>query len=420
MAYVVSAMTSLDGGVRRDSLRLLALLLARFPEAVADRAERLAPNYATLLAVDPASKKQTSRVEALQSLVRLFRAVSLRYGRGSGGGGGGGSSDYSVVRGRGLGSVRLSWKRGSRRNGALMLCARPAPAVTESAVEGSGGGGAGSDAPTKALAFILPQMLARLKEVWMEALAAVPPDIGLMQSVVDVLLEAIASPAWTAADSGGGGDSPHNGVKVANSGGGDGGGGGCRAAMVSWPGDEGHRGGGAPVWFSHFVPLILEAFPVRPLEGELLGDAEAERLRAIQALNMGLCELVVAACTGSAEVAAGAVATTSAGAAGKKVGEGESPSDWLAPVLAHVHDVLQSGVGGSGVAEPQVTSVLRVLRAATHNPTGKSSGIADWTAQRRADFCRWRGGVGLLLRTRVKRDNRCKPCPRRRQSLDVP
>lgn len=65
MAYVVSAMTSLDGGVRRDSLRLLALLLARFPEAVADRAERLAPNYATLLAVDPASKKQTSRAEAL-------------------------------------------------------------------------------------------------------------------------------------------------------------------------------------------------------------------------------------------------------------------------------------------------------------------------------------------------------------------
>lgn len=388
MAYVVSAMTSLDGGVRRDSLRLLALLLARFPEAVADRAERLAPNYATLLAVDPASKKQTSRAEALQSLVRLFRAVSLRYGRG--GGGGSGSGGHSGVRGNGLGSVRLSWKRGSRRNGALMLCARPTPAATESAVEGSGGGGAaGSDAPTKALAFILPQMLVRLKEVWMEALAAVPPDIGLMQSVVDVLLEAIASPAWTAADSGGGGDGPQDGAKVGNSGGG----GGCRAAMVSWRGDEGHRGGGAPVWFSRFVPLILEAFPVRPLEGELLGDAEAERLRAIQALNMGLCELVVAACTGSAEVAAGAVATTSAGAAGKRVGEGDSPSEWLAPVLAHVHDVLQSGVGGSGVAESQVTSVLRVLRAATHNPTGKSSGIADWTAQRRVDVCRW-GGRG--------------------------
>ena len=241
-----------------------------------------------------------------------------------------------------------------------------------------------------------------------------------MQSVVDVLLEAIASPAWTAADSGGGGAGPQDGVKVANSG--SGGGGGDRAAMVSWRGDEGHRGGGAPVWFSQFVPLILEAFPVRPLEGELLGDAEAERLRAIQALNMGLCELVVAACTGSAEVAAGAaaVATTSAGAAGKRVGEGESPSDWLTPVLAHVHDVLQSGVGGSGMAEPQVTSVLRVLRAATHNSTGKSSGIADWTAQRQANFCRWRGGVQVFLQTRVKRGDRCKPCPRRRQSVGVP
>ncbi|CAM9996349.1 unnamed protein product, partial [Laminaria digitata] len=115
------------------------------------------------------------------------------------------SGGHSGVRGNDLGSVRLSWKRGSRRNGALMLCARPAPAATESAVAGSGGSDGGSDAPTKALAFILPQMLARLKEVWMEALAAVPPDVGLMQSVVDVLLEAIASPAWTAADSGGDG-----------------------------------------------------------------------------------------------------------------------------------------------------------------------------------------------------------------------
>lgn len=383
MAYVVSAMTSLDGGVRRDSLRLLALLLARFPEAVADRAERLAPNYATLLAVDPASKKQTSRTEALQSLVRLFRAVSMRYGRGGDGGGrrGGGG----VVRGSGLGPSRLSWKRGSRRNGALMLC--PRSAGTEGAVEGSGGSAARSDAPTKALAFILPQMLARLKEVWLEALAAVPHDVGLMQSVVDVLLEAIASPAWTAAADSGGSDiadvGPEHGARPGNSGGG---GGGARtvAAVVSWRGDEGNRGGGggAPLWFSRFVPLILEAFPIRPLEGELLGDAEAERLRAIQALNMGLCELVVAACTGSAEVAAAAVTTTSAGAAGKRVNEGESPSDWLAPVLAHVHDVLQNGVGGGGLADPQVVSVLRVLRAATHNPTGKSSGIADWTAQR--------------------------------------
>ncbi|CAM9843274.1 unnamed protein product, partial [Scytosiphon promiscuus] len=125
MAYVVSAMTSLKKGVRRDSLALLALLLARFPAAVADRAERLAPNYTALLAADPASKKHAGRAEALQSLVSLFKAVSRRHGRGRDGGvvsGGGG--------GRGSGAARLSWKQGSRRHGALMLCpcaAAPSP-----------------------------------------------------------------------------------------------------------------------------------------------------------------------------------------------------------------------------------------------------------------------------------------------------
>lgn len=352
MAYVVSAMTSLDRGVRRDSLALLALLLARFPTAVADRAERLAPNYPTLLAVDPASKKQTGRLGALKSLVGLFKAVSLRYGSE----GGVPRADWSVDDGVGSGissTIRLLWKRRSRRNGALMLCkTAAAPAAVSTVVDGDGDGGRG--APAKALACILPPLLERLREVWIEALAAVPPDIGLMQSVVDVLLEAVASPAWTTMT--GDMDRSH-----------------------SSDGAGGAGGGRSSAWFSRFVPLVLEVFPVRPLEGELLGDTEMERLDAIQALNMGLCELVVAACTGPGAAAAAASAS---GARAKGVSEGEDTSDWLEPVLAHVHEVLRDGVGKSGAVGRQIPSVLRVLSAATHSSTGKANGSATWTAQR--------------------------------------
>lgn len=380
MAYVVSAMTSLNKGVRRDSLTLLALLLARFPTAVADRAERVAPNYATLLAADPASKKHSGRAEALQSLVSLFKAVSRRHGRALSRG----SSDVGD-----LGMVTMSWKQGSRRNGALMLCpctARVLPgSMNGVAGAGAGAGGVGlglgsnADAPQiKALATILPTVLERLREVWIEALEAVPPDIGLMQNVVHVLLAAIASPAWTAA--GGGGAAEGVNVDDTSS---------DRAAtMVSWHGaigrDEelggggghgsrGSRSGGTLTWFSRFVPLVLEVFPVRPLEGELLGEVEEERLRAIQVLNMGLSELVVAACAGPGAIG---------GAASANTANGEDPSEWLAPVLAHIHEVLRDGVGRSGVLGPQISSVFRVLSAAIQNPAGKSGTMSDWTAQR--------------------------------------
>lgn len=373
MAYVVSAMTSLKKNVRRDSLALLALLLARFPAAVADRAERLAPNYATLLAADPASKKHAGRAEALQSLVSLFKAVSRRHGRGREGGvlpeGGGRGSGGGAA----AAAARLSWKQGSRRNGALMLC--PCAAVSSSVEFSSnsgGGGGTDSNAPPqiRALASILPTVLERLREVWIEALAAVPPDIGLMQSVVRVLLEVIASPAWTAAAGGLTGDD--GGIKISDNSGSN------NKNPTIW-----HNAGASQndtvvsTWFLRFVPLVLEAFPVRPLEGELLGDVEEERLRAIQGLNMGLCELVVAACAGPGAIAAGAL---TGGATGG--GEAEEPSEWLAPILAHVHEVLRDGVGRSGVAGPQISSVLRVLSAAAYNPAGKSSAFSDWTAQR--------------------------------------
>lgn len=374
-------MTSLDRAIRRDSLGLLALVLARFPTAVADRVERLAPNYAALLALDPASKKQAGRTEALKSLVSLFRAVSRRHGRSRiVNDAGNGTGSLSTVKTGTSSAARLRWKRGSHRNGALVLSACSGVSVaTEIRASGSGGCGGDvgvkGDTAAKALASLLPQMLIKLREVWMEALSAVPPDIGLLQSVVDVLLEAIASPALTADGWGSGSE----GKSLAS-------------AVEHEQSRTGRRGGRAEnsdscggigtsssvmTWFARFVQLVLEAFPIRLLEGELLGDVEAERLQAIEELNMALCELVVAASTGPAAGAG------TAHVAGKGVG-GEEDKDvttWLEPVLAHVHEVLQNGVGNGG-AGAQIPRVLRVLKAAICSTSAKGKGFESWTAQR--------------------------------------
>lgn len=364
-------MTSLDGGVRRDSLSLLTLLLGRFPAVMAERTDRLAPNYASLLAVDPASKKQTGRADALKSLVGLFRAVSQRYGRSRSHGGGSasraiGGGDGNDTSGLAYDSstVRMTWKQGSRRNSALMLYACAAPVA--SGMDNRGATTA-ADAPAIALMSTLPQILERLREIWIESLAAIPPNISMMQNIVDVLLEAIASPAWDADE-------------IDRNGGQDWG----RGTGGTAAGDAsgGGKGRGTSTQFARFVRLILEAFPMRPLEGELLGDVEAERLRAIDVLNMGLCELVVAACTGPAAIASAAADTGVAGTKGDVDDDGGGASDWLAPVLAHVHEVLRDGVGMSGEAGPQIPSVLRVLSAATQSQAGRSKSSAGWVTQR--------------------------------------
>lgn len=226
----------------------------------------------------------------------------------------------------------------------------------------------------------------------MEALVAAPPDIGLLWDVADVLLGAIASPAWTS-DGGGSGSSnsseKHNDVVAktslsrgekrgnGNTEGGRGenssnsGGGSCSSSR-SCSNHVGSCNTGS-AWFARFVPLVLEAFPVRALEGEMLGDGEAEqRLSAIEALNMRLCELVVAACTGRA-----ALGATETGAADDSC----DAADWLQPILAHVHEVLRDGVG-KGRAGAQVPSVLRVVSAAMYNPSGGDGESGSWTEQR--------------------------------------
>lgn len=378
IAYVVSAMTSLDSGIRRDSISLLALLLSRFPGAVAEHTERLAPNYPALLTVEPGAKSQAGREAALRSLVNLFGAVSLRYGSGDGSGYLSSMDEDSCESRSSSNCARLSWKCGSRRNSALMLCPSDSALATPWSNTCGGGGQAtpGVNTPSKALFATLPRMLERLREVWMEAFAAVPPDIGVMQSVVDVLLAAIAaSPSITGVCCVRVPDGVH--------------GGGHAPLSTPWlSGRRSHDGAingmkdgvitDSSAWFARFVPLVLEAFPVRPQEGELLlRGAEDERARSIERLNMGLCELVVAACVGPAATAAMGGALAANG-----VGEGGDASDWLSPVLAHVHEVLRDGVGRAGPVGPQIPSVLRVLSAATRNEAAGAKGSASWTARR--------------------------------------
>lgn len=396
LAYIVSAMTSLDRAVRRDSLALLALLLDRYPTAVADRADRLAPNYAALLALDPASKKQTGRTEALKSLVTLFGAVSLRYGReGSVADEGDNGDSMMGISGvndnRSASAARFRWNRRSHRNSVLVVC--PCSSGVTLTIGGDGGERGVDlemDAAAKALAGILPQVLERLREVWLEALVAVPPDIGLLQNVTDVLLGAIASPAWTA-DGWGGGSSnneKHDIIAKTPSSGGEkrgnrnrecgrgessSNGGIICSSSSSSRSNHIRRGNAASVWFARFVPLVLEAFPVRALEGEILGDMKAARLDAIEALNMRLCELVVAASPGRA--APGANGT---GAAEESC---DATADWLQPVLAHVHEMLRDGLG-KGRTAAQVPSMLRVVSAAMHSPTGGEGESESWRAQR--------------------------------------
>ena len=386
MAYVVSAMTSLNGGVRRDSISLLALLLARFPYAVAERAERLAPNYPALLSVEPGAKRKTGMAAALKSLETLFGAMSLRYGGGDGNGFSPGSDDASALanatRG-GTGSVFISWKRGSRRNCALMLCPLLASAPSKLWSGPSGGvgsAGAGVNSPSTALFTTLPPLLEKLREVWMEAVVAVPPDIGIMQSVVDVLLAAIAAFPGCAGVGRTGGGGPEAIQR-------------CDSVALPLPPpwrvekDYGKVGevedwvcADSSAWFARFVPLVLEVFPLRLQEGELLlaGAVEAERVRAIETLNMALCELVVAACARPAVTAT--VCKTLPAAAG---GVGGDAPDWLSPVLAHMHEVLSDGAGKTGSLGPHISSVLRVLSAATRNHAGMGTeGSDSWTTRR--------------------------------------
>lgn len=361
-------MSSLDRSIRSDSIALLELLLAHFPNAVADRAGRVVPNYPMLLATDPASKHQKARREALKSLVSLFRAISRRPSSGRIDG----RIDAVAGDSRAISNAaRLRWKKGSRRNSALVLvsCATPS-----NASEGSGGDVAG-DVAADALGSILPQVLERLRDVWMEAIAALPLDIELLQRVTDVLREIVASPAWSTFA----GNSRETRNETRSG----------KTTLGSWRGNaEVHKVGGGShgqgavsgsatcARFAQFVPLVLESFPIQPHEGEMLGDEESHRLRAIGELNMGLCELLVAA---SIKNGSATVAPTS----GVRVkGEGKESNDtaeWLMPVLAHMQKVLRRSVHDDADGT-QAASILRVLGAAMYRVEGKKS--ASWMEQR--------------------------------------
>lgn len=371
LAYVVSAMTSLDKWVRRDSLALLELLLAYFPSAVADRADRVTPNYTTLLAVDPASKKQTGRKEALRSLAGLLRAVSSRLSVGGRVSDGESRAGISGRGGAGK-TAELRWRRDSCRNSALVLL--------PFAIQPNSSNGLSRElqgaSPAEAIVCMLPPILDKVGEVWMDAVAADPPDLDQMQGVTDVLLEVTSSPAWGRSDARScWGDKSGKGSDSVSSG--------------PWKGDYGGTAGKAvggvqnrgttvektpSSWFAGFVPVVLETFPVRALEGEMLGDEEVERVRTVNELNMGLCELVVSASSWASPAPA---PVASRGKAADT--PGHDTADWLMPVLAHVHEVLRTGRCDGG-ADAQVSRVLRVVSAAMHRKAG--SGSESWAAQR--------------------------------------
>ncbi|CAM9764439.1 unnamed protein product [Choristocarpus tenellus] len=364
MAYVVSAMTSLHKAVRRDSLALLALLLAHFPAIVAVRADRLAPNYAVLLAADPSSKKQVGRAKALKSLVELLRAVAGATCSGSMTTPTQGDPTVPPTRAALTPEavVNLNFRQGSHRNGVLLLRQTGHKLVPE------GGGGWGMSRGNssrsigqaeEALGAALPLLLEKVREVWMEAIVSEPLDFGLLQCVVDVLLQVVRNPSWMATWP----------ILTVD-----------RHSNIGNPGGKFSSSEGIILWLSQFVPLVLEVFPLRPMEGELQDKGKEEQLQQLESLNMGLCGLVVAS-------------TRCVAASRREGGSGGVEADgWLTPVLDHIHRILREGTEGSeggGVMREvelrrQVPSILRVLVVAMKNVVGVGAGVEQggWLLQR--------------------------------------
>ncbi|CAN0329870.1 unnamed protein product, partial [Discosporangium mesarthrocarpum] len=374
VAYTVSAMTSLHRAVRRSSLSLLDLLLSRFPGAIAARSARLAPNYPALLLANPSSKKQPGRAGALQSFSGLLRAVATASSHQ------GGANPNPVMRtarpplsssclaATGM-EVRMVWRSGSARNRAL-FCRRVSmlsvaeggagPGAGAKAAGGvrtnSGGGGAavafgpsgsGEQPPEVVLGESLPLVLERVREVWIEALAAEPLDTALLQCVVDALLQVARNPSWMGAGAAMGRHRDSEQGQVVGSSG-AGGSNGSNGVDDSRGRGAGAGGEGAPVaaWMQSFIPLALEAFPLRPTEGELAGGGDTGRLQELETLNMGICELVVAV-IGGGGCSMGWQWGGGRGVAGKR-GQGQEITVWLSPVLEHVHEKLREMVGGGG------------------------------------------------------------------------
>ncbi|KAG5180862.1 hypothetical protein JKP88DRAFT_349424 [Tribonema minus] len=300
LAYTISAITQLDRGVRKDGLSMLALLLARCPALVAARAHKLWPIYPPLLASDPAGKKQTIRSSATASLVALLQATTQN-GKGSPAPGAAAAAAPELV-----------WQARSSQNAVLLLRAfAPVPATLGSQVGDAG------DAQSAALLGVLPEVLDRLLEVWVDAsglaeaaagggsgssgIASAASDPAQLQLVADAALLLLRHPAVTAAAADAQ-DSSSTGSAAA-------------AAVATFH-----------AWLERqYFPAAMAAFPLRA-EGSAAAAAAA-------ALNTTLCELTVAA---------GSSAHTPA-------------------AVAYMRDMLERGGGGGGSAPAAAGGLKRLL-----------------------------------------------------------
>jgi Rix1 complex component involved in 60S ribosome maturation len=365
-AYTVSALTSLDKGVRRDGLSLLALLLARFPQVMAARAAKLLPNYATLLDSDPSSKKQAIRLSAATSLLALMRATAAA------------GADAAAADELSSSAVDTVWRPESTHNAVLITwsAAADCSALQEPSERSAAAASSSSSSATtaaSALNAVLRSVLDKLYEMWVEALGSsggaaaaaasggtaastAPPDAAQLQLIADLLITLLRHPLLMSSSS--------------------------SSSTSSSSADAAVVGSSVlPVWLArHFLPLAMGAFPVTASEGDMQGAGSADVSRALTAVNASLCELVVSA------AATTAAATTAAAAAGTAAASDEAASavadHHVAAALSYVQYLLQSGVSATGSGG--VGRMLTVLRAALGQ--GASAAVADSRASLLAAF----------------------------------
>jgi Rix1 complex component involved in 60S ribosome maturation len=362
-AYTVSALTSLDKGVRRDGLSLLALLLARFPQVMAARAAKLLPNYATLLDSDPSSKKQAIRLSAATSLLALMRATATA------------GADAAAANELSSSASDTVWRPESTHNAVLITRSAAADCSAlqepgERSAAAASGSSTGATTAASALNAVLRAVLDKLYEMWVEALGSsggaaaaaasggtaastAPPDAAQLQLIADLLITLLRHPLLSNSSSS---SSSNSGTDAAVEG----------SSVLS-------------VWLArHFLPLAMGAFPVTASEGDMQGAGAADVSRALTAVNASLCELVV----GAAAAAATVTTTASTAAASADDAASAVPDHHVAAALSYVQYLLQSGVSATGSGG--VGRVLTVLRAALGQ--GASAAVAESRASLLAAF----------------------------------
>lgn len=194
-AYTVSALTSLHKGVRRDGLALLTLLLKTCPAAIAQRCSVLLPNYANLMASDPASKAQALRWSAAQSLLALLHATTAALPQQQ-------HSDSSVLSSQTHNINDVPWISGSTQNSAFLTWQFTTASASATSLDAMHPSAA-------ALIQALPVLLDRLYDMWVEACgsstttaakstaaaAVFPANTDQLQLVLDILLSLATHPS---------------------------------------------------------------------------------------------------------------------------------------------------------------------------------------------------------------------------------